>query len=129
MAQRLPSSSDARQRRRGPPLEVLRTGAPDEHQLELGLWRRCLIAGCERPEEAAGLCAGHRYRKRRGIPLDETPLRERLTPRERVLEAAKALLDADAEDRRAYHAAWSRLRAAARDWLDAGRSGRRSRGR
>ena len=40
----------------------------------------------------------------------------------RVLEAVIALADADDEDERAYHAAWERLRAAAKSWLDSTRA-------
>lgn len=40
------------------------------------------------------------------------------TPRERVLEAMIAVVEADDEDEAAYRAAWERFRAAAKAWLD-----------
>jgi hypothetical protein len=40
----------------------------------------------------------------------------------RVLEAAIALVECDTDDDRAYRAAWERMRAAARDWLEAPRA-------
>lgn len=68
---------------------------------------KCLIDGCDRLEElangrsAGGLCAGHRYRKKRGLPL-EPPLHEGLArrrgPKEALLEAALRLADVDGDD-------------------------------
>lgn len=67
---------------------------------------RCLVDGCDRLEEmaggrpAGGLCAGHRYRKKRGLPL-EAPLHaglaRRQTPREALVAAALELGDVPAE--------------------------------
>ncbi len=34
----------------------------------------CSVDGCPKPVEKSGLCAGHRKRKARGVPVDE-PLR------------------------------------------------------
>ncbi len=76
--------------------------------------RYCSVAGCERPEEAAGLCFGHRYRAKHGLPLSP-PLKERLPPFERVIEAMKAFFDAEEDDD--YRRAKARLRAACWDWL------------
>lgn len=80
---------------------------------------RCLVDGCDRLEElvrgrsAGGLCAGHRYRKRRGLPL-ESPLdankAHRLTPWQQVLEAS--LAHAGADGPLAYRRAIDRLRKA-----------------
>lgn len=56
---------------------------------------RCLVEGCDRLEEmvggrpAGGLCAGHRYRKKRGLPL-EPPLHEGLARRQKPGEALVA---------------------------------------
>lgn len=69
---------------------------------------KCLVEGCERREEmkagrpsGGGLCAGHRYRKKKGIPLD-TPLHDglarRLSPRRALLEAALAIGDVPTEE-------------------------------
>lgn len=77
---------------------------------------KCLIEGCalwaelSRGRPIDGLCAGHRYRKRKGLPL-ETPLHRglgrRQSPRIALLEAALSLgevdsaVDSDLDFRRA----------------------------
>lgn len=54
--------------------------------------QKCLQEGCERREEmvdgrsAGGYCAGHRYRKRRGLPM-EPPLHEGLARRRPAFDA------------------------------------------
>ncbi len=77
----------------------------------------CTVPGCSNEEEAGGLCFGHRYRKKHGLPMSP-PLRERTTPWGRVQEAVLAIADADSENDADYHASKARLRAAAWDWLD-----------
>lgn len=67
---------------------------------------KCLVEGCERLEElasgrsAGGLCAGHRYRKKKNLPL-EPPLHEglarRQTPRQALTAAVMGLLEVGAE--------------------------------
>jgi hypothetical protein len=47
--------------------------------------------------------------------------RDKMTPRERVLEAVIGLADCDDGDETAYRACWERLRAACMDWLNPGR--------
>lgn len=37
--------------------------------------RTCSVEGCERPRYALGLCQGHYVRQRRGVSLNDTPLR------------------------------------------------------
>jgi hypothetical protein len=74
---------------------------------------KCLVDGCDRLEElasgrsAGGLCAGHRKRKVRGLPI-WTPLdslkAHRHTPRELLIESAIALGDVDP----ANDSAWGR---------------------
>lgn len=68
------------------------------------LREKCLVDGCDRQEElvsgrsAGGLCAGHRYRKRHGLPLDpplHAGLARRLSPRRLLIEAAMALGEVD----------------------------------
>lgn len=69
---------------------------------------KCLVEGCMRTEElangrsAGGLCAGHRWRKKRGLPLDATPISDslarRLTPRQMLEEAAVGLAEAEGPD-------------------------------
>lgn len=78
---------------------------------------RCLVDGCTRFEElkdgrpsGGGLCSGHRYRKKHGLPLGP-PLHEglarRRSPRRALLDAALAIgevdvsSDGDAQFRRA----------------------------
>lgn len=68
---------------------------------------KCLVDGCDRPEElangrsAGGLCAGHRYRKKHGLPF-EPPLHEglarRRSPKASLLEAALRLADVEGND-------------------------------
>ena len=64
--------------------------------------QKCVVDGCSRDEElvrgrpAGGMCAGHRYRKRKGLPL-EPPIHEGLArnmpPRRALIEAGLALAD------------------------------------
>lgn len=79
---------------------------------------RCLVEGCERLEElasgrsAGGLCAAHRYRKKRGLPL-EPPVNGALgTPgktfKAALVEAALRLADVG-EDDHAFALAYRRL--------------------
>lgn len=78
---------------------------------------KCLVDGCDHPEElvrgrsAGGLCFGHRWRKKRGLPI-EVPLRRRYRSRRGPLEAA-ALALADATEDREYQRGLDRLRKAA----------------
>lgn len=69
---------------------------------------KCLVEGCDRLEEmkagrpsGGGLCAGHRYRKKKNLPMD-TPLHDglarRLSPRRALLEAALAMGDVPSEE-------------------------------
>ncbi len=75
----------------------------------------CLIPGCNKPEEAGGLCAGHRYRKKHGLSLS-TPLRETdLSPYELVLEAIREMGNYDGPERE--HAWKARLRNAVKSWI------------
>lgn len=77
--------------------------------------RYCLIPGCENPEEAGGLCYGHRWRKKHGRDLSP-PLRETgLSPYERVLEAIREMEHYDGDERE--HAWKARLRAAVKNWI------------
>jgi hypothetical protein len=56
----------------------------------------CRLPGCERESRSAGaLCELHRKRAQRGVPPD-APVRERLGPREALLEAALAYADVEA---------------------------------
>lgn len=52
------------------------------------------------------------------VGTDDDASPERQTPRERVLEAMIAVVEADDENEDAYRAAWERFRAAAKAWLD-----------
>jgi hypothetical protein len=72
----------------------------------------CFVDGCDRPATRAGLCEGHRKRRRRGQALG-SPLQERpATPWSRILEGCIALADADSEDDLAFRRAEDRLRKA-----------------
>ncbi len=76
----------------------------------------CCVLECQRPVEAANLCAAHRYRAKHGLPLSP-PVREQLRPFERVIEAFYALERASEVGGVAYHGARVRLRAAVLSWL------------
>lgn len=83
--------------------------------------QRCLVEGCDRLEElangrsAGGLCAGHRWRKKRGRPLggplDERRAR-RLSPSQLVREAIHAYMRAESDEEydRAFATLMRRLR-------------------
>lgn len=75
----------------------------------------CEVDGCERPVEAANLCAAHRYRKKRGLALSPA-VKEREPPFERCITAWEAWIEAESDEE--YHRAKARLRAASWDWLD-----------
>jgi len=91
---------------------------------------KCLVDGCDRLEElvsgrsAGGLCAGHRYRKRHGLPL-EPPLHEglarRRSPRAALIDAAMSLgdVDTDADFDTAFRRAVDRLTHAAMRYREA----------
>jgi len=59
----------------------------------------CLVDGCTRRARAkdAGLCPGHAYRKRRGLPV-EVELRPWGAPRVTLRRAALAYNQADDDD-------------------------------
>jgi hypothetical protein len=58
----------------------------------------CTVGDCERPtREGRRLCEAHEKRLQRGQPLT-APLAERLSPKERLLEAARRWVESDAED-------------------------------
>lgn len=97
--------------------------------------QKCLIDGCPHLEElvkercAGGLCSGHRYRKKKGLPL-EGPLHEglgrRLSPRQALLEAALGLVDApDTGDATVARRPMERLTHAALVYAKARRRGSR----
>lgn len=73
--------------------------------------------GCEEPEVSNGLCDRCRKRKARGGDLG-APVQERLSPRQRVFEAAIDLADADSEDDGAAGRAEANLAAAVSRWRD-----------
>src|SRR4051812_26765090 len=84
----------------------------------------CDAEGCERPAHTRSrLCAGHAKRIERG-DTSGAPIKERLTLRERVLNLAIGLADADSEDEKAYGKSWDALEHGVVDWGDAMR-GRR----
>lgn len=102
---------------------------------------KCLVDGCDRLEEmkagrpaGGGLCAGHRYRKKHGLPL-EPPLHEglarRRSPRRALLEAALALGDTstDSDDDSAFRRALDRLTHAAWRYWDRRRGPRKAPGK
>ncbi len=85
----------------------------------------CTVEGCERREDASGLCYGHRKRQQEGLPL-APPLRESdLSAFERVLECIKAIDEPQYDGDEGEHAWQARLRAACWDWLDPGEEIRR----
>jgi hypothetical protein len=62
----------------------------------------CAAGECERPtREGRTYCDAHEKRHQRGQSLS-APLAERLTPKERVLEAGRRWLESDAEDDAEY---------------------------
>lgn len=78
----------------------------------------CLIPGCDRPEEAGGLCAAHRYRKRHDLPMS-SPIRDgSRSAYERVIETFDAITKPEYDGEPGEHAWKMRLRAACWDWLD-----------
>lgn len=73
--------------------------------------------GCEEPEVSNGLCDRCRKRKARGGDLG-APVQERLTPKQRAVEAAIGLADADSEDDKAFPRAEANFAAAVSRWRD-----------
>lgn len=75
----------------------------------------CSVDGCTEPEEAAGLCAGHRKRKQRGqdVNVQLEPQRGSLTPWQLLQKASADLEDADIKDDPAFVRAELRLQYAA----------------
>lgn len=85
---------------------------------------RCSIAGCEKEEEAAGLCCGHRKRKTReqAVSVSLGPARrgpDLREPWEVLTEAALAYADADVGDDAAFTSARKKLAYAARVYCSA----------
>lgn len=85
---------------------------------------RCLVDGCDREEElvrgrsAGGLCAGHRYRKRRGLPLEvllDASKAHRLSHWQMLHEAALGLSEAAESVDNGYQRAVDRLRRRTRE--------------
>lgn len=88
------------------------------------LREKCLVEGCTRFEElaggrsAGGLCSGHRYRKKHGLPLEgllddaKAPgpggVGRKMSQRQMLSEAALAV--ADAKDDAEFDRALDRLR-------------------
>ena len=75
----------------------------------------CSVDDCGRPAKRAGLCEGHRARKRKGLPLG--PLRQYGNPARTFAEAMFAFADAAAEDETEYYRAWKRACTAGRRYL------------
>ena len=69
----------------------------------------CRVGDCTNLSERNGLCATHRKRKQRGQQLDLPVIEPYRTPKERVWEAAIAVLDTDSEDDAAYSRAEERF--------------------
>ena len=76
----------------------------------------CAVDGCDRTVAGrhgrgyAGYCSGHAKRKSRGLLVD-VPLQERLSPAERLREAAIRYADADGDEE--WGRAWKGLQGAA----------------
>lgn len=75
----------------------------------------CTVLDCEREEETAGLCSGHRKRLTRGLAV-ATPLRGNGSPWQRFQEAILAYADTDAEDDEQFQRNRIRLRKAGEAW-------------
>lgn len=75
----------------------------------------CSATSCSKPAAKSGLCWMHLKRKQRGT-VAEAPEQERLTPSERVTQAALDLADADTDDDDAYALAVDTLRKAVDRW-------------
>lgn len=71
---------------------------------------------CPEPVEKAGLCRGHRERKKQGKPTN-TPLRDYGDPSRTFQEAAIRFANVNGFDREAFERAWANLRIAARRWV------------
>jgi len=82
--------------------------------------RFCVVDGCGRPAQRAGLCWGHVQRRQRGQRI-HSPLTYPLAPDDALLEAALdvALMDDVPALDRAFSEAWESLKAAARRFAHA----------
>jgi nucleotide-binding universal stress UspA family protein len=71
---------------------------------DLVLPSHCAVGDCERPTRGGRtLCEAHEKRKQRGQPLT-AEISERLSPKQRLIEAALRLVDTDPEDDTAWEA-------------------------
>lgn len=81
----------------------------------------CRVDGCEaemvKHQTGHGYCATHYKRLKRGGDL-AAPVQERLSPRQRAVEAAIGLADADSEDDGAAEKAEANFAAAVSRWRD-----------
>lgn len=77
----------------------------------------CRVDDCGLEVVAHGYCAAHYKRHRRGGDL-AAPKQERLSPRQRAIEAAIALADADSEDDKAAGKAEANFKTAVSRWRD-----------
>lgn len=76
----------------------------------------CTVDDCGKPAKRAGLCEGHRKRKRLGQTI-HAPLRQYGDPARTFAEAMFAFADAAAEDEEAYYRAWKRACTAGRRYF------------
>ena len=97
-----------------------------------GNTRQCTVSGCDKTARGS-FCDMHWKRKQRGAPMNSRAMaraaQEKLSPFARLVEAASAFAEADAEDDEGYNRAEGELREAAwrmnvRVW--GGRAGARS---
>jgi hypothetical protein len=81
----------------------------------------CQWDGCEKPAMQGDhpYCSMHTKRQQRGTPMN-APEREILPPFERLVQASIDLADADSDDDGEYNRAESRLKAAAKCWVERG---------
>lgn len=77
----------------------------------------CRVDACELDIVAMGYCAAHYKRVKRGGDL-AAPIQERLSPKQRAVEAATNLVDADSEDDAAYTRAEANFAVAVGRWRD-----------
>lgn len=68
---------------------------------------------CGRPVFRSGMCLAHTKQRQRGQAL--RPIKEKVSPFERVILAGNVLVDAESEDE--YRRARASLRSAAEAWL------------